>query len=97
MKLDFVLDNKSLALIVDLLWELGRDGMMSSWVLDDKTLVALHTLEDMRLLYSPFSDICPFLVLVRALGILLGVGWLPSSLPIVCELLNEVGFDSSRL
>ena len=62
MKLDFVLDNKSLALIVDLLWELGRDGMMSSWVLDDKTLVALDTWKDTWLLDGPLSDVSPILL-----------------------------------
>jgi hypothetical protein len=91
------LDNESLALVLNLLGELRRDSVMGSSVLDNETLVALHALEDMRLLYSPLSNICPFLILVRALGVFFGMGWLPSSLPIVCELLNEVGFDSSRL
>jgi hypothetical protein len=71
--------------------------MMSCSVLDDKTLVALHALVDMGLFYSPFSDICPFLILVRTLCVLLGMGWLPSGLPIVCELLKEVGLELSRL
>jgi hypothetical protein len=71
--------------------------MMSCSVLDDKTLVALHALVDMGLLYSPFSNICPFLVLVRTLCVLLGMGRLPSCLPIVCELLEEVGLELGRL
>jgi hypothetical protein len=72
--------------------------MMSGSVLDHKTFVTLHALEDMRLLYSPFSNICPFLILLsRALGILLSMRWLPSGLPIICELFKEVGFDGGRL
>jgi hypothetical protein len=71
--------------------------MMCSSVLDDKTLVALNALVDMGLLYSPFSNICPFLVLVRTLCVLLGMGRLPSCLPIVCELLEEVGLELGRL
>jgi hypothetical protein len=97
LKLDFVLDNECLSLVINLLGELGRDGMMSCSVLDDKTLVALHALVDMGLFYSPFSNICPFLILVRTLCVLLGMGWLPSGLPIVCELLKEVGLELSRL
>ena len=92
------MNNESLALVFNLLWELGRDGVVGSGVLDDKALVTLHTLEDMRLLYSPFSNISPLLILLsRALGILLSMGWLPSGLPIVCELLNEIGLDGGRL
>lgn len=64
MKLDLILNNEGLPLVINLLWELGRDGMMSCGILDDKTLIAVHALEDMRLLYSPFSNICPFLILV---------------------------------
>jgi hypothetical protein len=71
--------------------------MMSSGVLDDKALITLHALEGMRLLHSPFSNICPLLILVGALSILLSMGWLPSGLPIVCELLEEVRFDGGRL
>jgi hypothetical protein len=93
LKLDFILDNKGLALILNLLWEFGRDSMMSSCVLDNQALVAFHAFEDMRFFDSPLSNICPFLVLVRALGILLGVRWLPSCLPVVCELLDEVGLQ----
>ena len=71
--------------------------MMSSCVLDHKALVAMHALIDMGFFYSPFSNICPLLILVGALSIFLGMGWLPSGLPIVCKLLKEVGFDGSRL
>ena len=97
LKLDLVLDDECLALIIDLLGELGRDGMMSRCVLDDKALVALHALVNMGFFYSPFSYICPLLILVGALCVLLGMGWLPSCLPIVCELLHEVTLDLGRL
>jgi len=40
----------------------------------------------MGFLYGPFSNICPFLLLVSALGILLGVRWLPSLFPVIGEL-----------
>jgi hypothetical protein len=91
------LDNECLSLVLNLLGELGRDGMMSCGILDDKTFVALHALIDMRLLYSPLSNVCPFLILVRTPCVLLGMGWLPSCLPIVCELLEEVGLELGRL
>jgi hypothetical protein len=97
LKLDFVLNNKCLSLVIDLLGELGRDGMMSCSVLDDKTLVALHALVDMWLFYSPFSNISPFLILVGTLCVLLGMGWLPSCLPVICELLKEIGLELGRL
>jgi hypothetical protein len=66
LKLHLVLDNESLALVLNLLREFGRDSMVSSCVLDHQTLVSLHTLEDVRLLYSPLSNICPLLILVGA-------------------------------
>lgn len=97
LELDFILNHERLALVVDLFGEFGRDGMVSSCVLDNQALITLHTLEDMRLLDSPFSNICPFLILVGALGVLLGVRWFPSRLPVVCKLLNEVGLDFSWL
>ena len=98
MELDLVLDNEGLSLVVNFLGKLGRDGMMSCGILDDKTLVAFHALVDMRLLDSPFSNICPFLIFFGgALGVLLGMGWLPSGLPIVGELLDKVTLDGSRL
>ena len=92
------MDDESLALIVDFLWEFGRDGVMSSSVLDNKTLVTFHSLEDVRLFYSPLSNICPFLILLAGtLGVLLSMRRLPSGLPIIGELLEEVGFDDGRL
>lgn len=97
MELDLILDNEGLALVVNLLGELGRDGMVSSWVLDHQALVALHSLEDMWLLYSPLSDVRPFFIFVGALGVLLGVGRLPAGVPAICELLDEVTLDGGRL
>lgn len=97
MKLNFVLNNEGLSLVINLLWELGGYGMVSCSVLDYKTFVAVHSLVHMWLLDGPLSNVCPFLVLVRALGILLGVGWLPSGLPVVCELFKEVTLDGGRL
>lgn len=44
LELDFVLDNKSLALIVYGLIELCGNGMMSCWVFDHKTFVSLNAL-----------------------------------------------------
>jgi hypothetical protein len=51
----------------------------------------------MWLLYSPLSNVCPFFVLIRAFGVLLGVRWLPAAFPIFAELLNEVALDGGRL
>jgi hypothetical protein len=71
LKLNLVLYNQSLALVVNLGGEFGGDGMMSGRVLDDKTFVTLHARVDSWLLYRPFSDVGPVLV---TLGILfLGV------------------------
>lgn len=97
LKFDLILNDQGLALVVNLLGELGRDGMMGSCVLHNQALITLHSLEDVWLFNSPFADVCPLLVLVRTLGILLGVRWLPSCLPIVCELLDEIALDSGRL
>lgn len=93
LELDLILNNEGLALVVNLLGEFGRDGVVSGCVLNNQTLITLHTLEDGRLLNSPFSNICPFLVFVGILGVLLGVRWLPSLFPVVCELLDEVTLD----
>lgn len=71
--------------------------MVSGRVLDNKTLVALDSLELDGLLDGPLANICPFLILVGAGGILLRVGGLPSLLPIIGELLKEVGLEGGRL
>ena len=97
LEFDFILDNESLSLIVDLLRELGGNGMMGSCVLNNKTLIAFHAFVDTGLLDGPFSNVCPLLIFVGALGVLLSVGRLPSCIPIVGELLNEVALDLARL
>lgn len=94
LELDLVLNDEGLALIVNLLGELGRYGVVGGCVLYNQTFVTLHALVNMGLLDSPFSDVGPFLIfLLGVFVILLGVGWLPSGLPIVCELLDEIGLD----
>ena len=99
LKLNLVLHDQSLLLVVDLV-ELGRDGMVSSGVLEHKTLVTLNASILERLLNSPFADVSPFLwlfVVRLCLGILLSMRRLPSLLPVVCELFEEGGFDGGRL
>lgn len=72
--------------------------MVSSGVLDDETLVALHSLEDGGLLDGPLPNIGPFLALLVGSGrALLRVRGLPSLLPVVGELLKEVGLDGGGL
>lgn len=51
--------------------------MVSSGVLNNKTLVALHALVDLGLLNSPLANVGPFLLV---LAVLLGVGRRPSLL-----------------
>ena len=89
--LDLILDDKSLALVVDLLGELGGDGVVGGRVLDDQTLIALNTLEDGGLLDSPLANVGPVLLGLRV--VLLGVGPLPSRLPALGELLQEGGLQ----
>lgn len=91
MKLNFILYNEGLALVVDLFGEFGRDGMVSGSVLDDQALITFHALEDMRLLDGPLSNVCPFLFFVGALRVLLGMGCLPTGVPVIGELLEEIG------
>lgn len=91
LRLDFILDHQGLALVVNLLGELGRDGMVSGRVLHNQTLVTLHSLENGGLLNSPLADKGP--VLIR-LGVdLLRVRGLPPGLPVVGELLQERGLE----
>lgn len=98
LKLDLILNNEGLALVVNLLGELGRDGMVSSGVLDNETLVALNSLVDDGLLDGPLADVGPFLTLLFGAGrVLLRVRGLPSLVPVVGELLKEVGLDGGGL
>lgn len=46
LELGLVLDHERLALVVNGLVELGRDGVVGCFVLEDKTLVELDALED---------------------------------------------------
>jgi hypothetical protein len=95
LRLDLVLDNQGLALRVNLLGELGRDRVVSGRVLNNKTLVALNTLEDGGLLNGPLADVSP--VFIRLGVILLRVGALPAGLPVVGELLEEGSLERGRL
>lgn len=40
LKLDFILHDQGLALVVNLFWELRRDGMVCGWILENKTFVS---------------------------------------------------------
>ncbi len=94
LKLDLILNDEGLALVVDLLGELGRDGVVGGGVLDNKTLVTLHSLVDGGLLNSPLADVRPLLII---LGVLLGVGRLPPLLPVIGELFQEGSLELGRL
>lgn len=98
LKFDLILDNQWLLLWVDGLFENGRDGVMSSLVLDHKTFIANHAIEDMWLFDSPVADECPFLGILFLVVLLLCVRSLPPCLPIVCELFQEgSAFDGRGL
>lgn len=62
LKLDLVLNDEGLVLVVDLLRELGGDGVVSGLVFEHETLVALNALENTGLLNGPGADIRPFLL-----------------------------------
>jgi hypothetical protein len=99
LELHLVLHDERLALVVNLLGELGRDGVVRGRVLDNEALVAVDALVLVGLLDRPLADVGPFLlcVLVGAAGVLLGVGRLPPGLPVVGELLEEVRLDGGGL
>ena len=65
LKLDLVLNNECLSLVVNLGGELGRDGMMSGGVLQDETLVTVHARKDSWLLNGPLANVGPILVTLR--------------------------------
>lgn len=95
LELDFVLDDEVLALGVDLLWELGGDGVVGSFVFDHQALVLLHTLEHSGLLDSPGTHVSPFLF--GGLVVLLCMRGLPPGFPVVGELLEEGRLQLGRL
>lgn len=95
LKLDFILYNKGVVLVVNGLGKFGGNGVMSSLVLDNKALVTLHAFEDGGLLHRPGANVCPLLVI--SLDILLCVRGLPSVFPVVCELFEEGSFELGRL
>lgn len=65
LRLDFILHNEGLALVVNLLGELGGDSVMGGRVLDNQTLVALHAREDGGLLNCPLANVGPVLLRLR--------------------------------
>ena len=96
MQLHLVLDDESLALVVDLLGKLGRDGVMLGGILHHQAHVAFNALQDMGLLSGPDSIIHPLDVIlpVLLLGLLLGMRSQPSRVPAFCKLLEEWSFES---
>ena len=62
LELDLILNDQSLALVVDRRGELGGNGMVGSWILDHETLVPSDAREHCRLFDSPFANIGPVLV-----------------------------------
>lgn len=95
LELNLILNNQGLILVVNLLGELGRDGMVSGGVLDHQTLVALNALQHGGLLDRPFTDVGP--ILLRLGILLLRVGGSPSGVPVVRELLQEWSLKASGL
>jgi hypothetical protein len=95
LELDLILHHEGLILGVNLLWELGGDGVVSGGVLQHETLIASDAGEDGRLLDRPLSNVGPVLL---ALGVLLlRVGDFPSRIPVVGELFEEGRFQGGRL
>lgn len=85
LKLDFILNHERLVLVVNGCVELGGDGVVSSLVLEHKTLITLEALEDGGLLDLPVANVLPLLLGV----LLLCVRCLPPRIPAVCELFHE--------
>ena len=95
LRLDLILNDEGLALVVNLLGELGRDGVVSGRVLDDETLVALHALQDGRLLDGPLAHVGP--VFLRRRILLLSMRRGPPGGPVLGELLQERRLQRGRL
>jgi hypothetical protein len=87
LKFDLVLNDQRLLLGADGLREFGGDGMVSSLVLDDETLVTNHAIEDLCFLNGPLSNVSPLLFAGGALLLLLlCMRRLPPSIPVGGEL-----------
>lgn len=95
LRLDLILNHQSLALVVNLLGELGGDSVVSSRVLHDETLVALHSVKNGCFFNSPVTNIGP--VFVRLGVVLFGVGSSPSGFPALGELFEERCLQVGRL
>lgn len=70
--------------------------MVCGRVLDNQTLITVDALVLDGLLDGPFTNVCPLFVGVIS-GFLLGVGRLPSLVPVIGELLEEVPLESGGL
>jgi hypothetical protein len=95
LQLHLILDDEGVVLVVNLLRELGGNSMVRRRVLDNKTFIALDALVLYGLFNGPLANISPFLLGARC--VLLRVRGLPSLVPVVGELLEEVGLDNGRL
>jgi hypothetical protein len=67
--------------------------MVSSLVLDYKTLVSDHSVENSGLLDGPIANVGPLLSGFGLVVLLLCVRSLPSALPVICELFEEGRFE----
>lgn len=85
-----VLNDKSLVLVIDHLWERGGDGMMGSGRLCNKAKVVFHAWMDMSLFYCPLTHIAEDFSVTRRFG---SVTCNPSIGPSISELLQERGLD----
>lgn len=82
MEFGLVLHDKSLVSVVDGLWKLCGNGVVSGLVLEHETLVAFNGTQDGWLLDGPCANVCPFFLCV----LLFGVRCLPSRVPVIGEL-----------
>ena len=67
LELNLILYDQSLARAIDCCGELCRDGVMSSWVLDNQALVAWDARKNLRLFNRPLSNVGPVLISLRVL------------------------------